>query len=897
MARLRSAGVVALAALLVTALVAAAAAVVLVRRPLPDVSGEVAVPGLSGQVRVLRDEQGVPQVYADDAEDLFRVQGYVHAQDRFFQMDLRRHTTAGRLAELLGDVPEAVEADVVVRTMGWRRVAEAELPLLAPETRAYLEAYADGVNAYTAGRSPSELSAAYTALGAQVDLAPVEEWTPVDSLAWLKAMAWSLRSNYDDELSRATAYGVVGDVDLVEQLHPDPSAAGNQPIVTTTDALAPAASTTDVGPAPLGGGDPADVDPAARAASTDALTAALGSAGDPLGAAQRALDAVPDLLGARGAGDGGIGSNAWAVSGEHTATGEPLLANDPHLAAELPSTWSQVGLHCTEVTDACPFDVAGFSFAGMPGVVIGHTPQVAWGFTNLGADVTDLFLERVRGGEGGDTYLYDGEELPVSSRTETIRVAGGEPVAITVRSTGHGPLVSDVLPAVAAAGRSAPVPDLAPSSGLGGYAVSLAWTALTPGRTMDAVFALDAATGWDDLRAAAETFEVPGQNIVYAGTDGSVGYQSSGSVPVRRVGGGLGQTDGTWPRLGWDPAYDWTGTVPFADLPSELDPADGLVVTANQQVTDARSPFLSADLAQGYRSQRIREVLEGWVADGRPITTQDLLDLQTDTHDPFAEVLVPQLLAAPLPEGGGSTPEQRAFTREAVALLRDWDGRTTADSAPAAYYAAVWSNLLRRTFADQLPEAAQPSGGGRWFTVVGDLLDEPDSRWWDDATTTTVVETRDQVLGRALVDARLELTASLGADPEEWRWGRLHRLELRQQPLGDPSVPWPVRSLWTAGPVELGGSTSVVDATSWDAREGYAVTAVPSMRMVVDLADLDASRWVDLTGVSEHPWSGHMTDQLGAWADGRTFPWPSSPEAVQEAARDELVLTPEAAAG
>ncbi|MEJ5912858.1 penicillin acylase family protein [Pseudokineococcus sp. 1T1Z-3] len=889
MARLRSIGTVALAALLVTALVAAAAAVVLVRRPLPTVSGEVVLTGLQAEVRVLRDARGVPQVYADDADDLFFAQGFVHAQDRFFQMDLRRHATAGRLAELLGDVPEVVRSDVVVRTLGWRQVAEQELTLLDPETQAALAAYADGVNAYLDGRSPSELSAAYTVLGAQVDLGAVEPWTPADSLAWLKAVAWSLRANYDAELGRAVAYGAVGDVGLVEQLYPAPSAAGSSPVVSTVDAFSPTAGSTGGEPSPT---DVPDEVAAEEQAAADALAEALGADGDPLGAAQEALDAVPDLLGARGALEAGIGSNAWAVSGEHTATGAPLLANDVHLDAELPSTWSQVGLHCTEVDDECPYDVSGFSYAGLPGVVVGRTPQVAWGLTNLGADVTDLFLERIR----GETYLRDGEEVPLVTRTETVEVAGADPVTFTVRSTEHGPLVSDVLAEVAAAGRAAPVPDLAPPSGLGGYAVALQWTALTPGRTMDALLALDRASSWADVRGAARLLDSPGQGVVYAGTDGSIGYQASGRVPVRQLGGGLGQSQGTWPRLGWDPAYDWAGEVPFEDLPSVLDPPDGVVVSANQRPSDAFLPFLSADLAQGYRSERVREVLLGWVEEGRRITAADMESLQQDVQDPFAEVLVPHLLAAPLPEGGDSTPESRAFTREAVALLRGWDGSTTADSAPAAYYNAVWANLLRLTFADQLPEQAQPVGGGRWFAVVADLLDDPDNPWWDDATTTTVVETRDQVLGRALTDARLELTASLGADPQGWQWGRLHRLELRQQPLGDPGLPWPVRELWSVGPVELGGGTSLVRSTSWDAREGYEVTSVPSMRLVADLADPDASRWVDLAGVSEHPWSGHQSDQLSTWAEGGSFPWPSTPGAVQEAATDELVLRPRAPA-
>ncbi len=878
MSRTRSAGLVALVALLVVALVATAAVVVLVRRPLPQTSGELVLAGLSGPVQVLRDDRGVPTVVADDPEDLFRAQGFVHAQDRFFQMDLRRHVTAGRLAELVGDAPEAVEADVVVRTLGWRRVAEEELPLLAPETRSYLQAYADGVNAYVDGRSPGELSAAYTALGVRGDLPPVEAWTPVDSLAWLKAMAWSLRANYDEELARAAAYGAVGDVALVEQLFPSPTAADAPPVVLGPGDTTPAAATR-----PAGGPLPA-ADPEA------AVAAALADPSAPVGATERAaasVTAVLDRYAGLGAGGAdGLGSNAWAVAGTHTESGAPVLAGDPHLAVSFPSTWSQVHLRCRERSAACPFDVAGFSFAGMPGVVVGRTPEVAWSLTNTGADVSDLFLERVRDGSA----LVAGEEVPLETRTETIEVAGADPVAITVRSSGHGPLLSDAVPALAAAGRRAPVPETAPAAGDAGYAVALRWTALTPGRSMDAVFALGAVTGWEDFREAASLLEVPGQTLVYADAT-RVGYQVTGSVPVRQRGTGLGQQDGTWPRPGWDPAYDWAGTLPFEDLPSAVDPADGLVVSANQQAT-ADGPALSQDLDQGYRAARIRAALEAQVSEGRPITVADMAALQGDDVDPFAEVLVPALLSAPLPSGDGTTAEQRDFTREATALLRGWDGSTPPDSAAAAYYYAVWSNVLRLTFADQLPDVAQPSGGSRWYTVVGRLLEDPDSPWWDDATTPAVVETRDQVLGRALVDARLELTAQLGADPEEWQWGRLHRLTLRNQVLGTDGVPAPVRSLFTAGPVELGGSGSVVDATSWDARRGYDVVALPSLRMVVDMGDADAGRWVDVAGVSEHPWSGHRTDQLETYAEGGTFPWAFTPEGVAAAARDELTLVP-----
>jgi penicillin amidase len=879
---LRRVAFAAVALLVAVVLVVLVTVVVTVRRPLPDWSGSVEVPGLSSDVEVLRDERGVPQIYADTAGDLFHAQGYVHAQDRFFEMDLRRHITAGRLSELVGENQDALEADRVVRTLGWRRVAEQELPLLAPDTRDHLQAYADGVNAYIEDRAPAELSAAYSVLDVVGGVPEIEPWTPVDSLAWLKAMAWDLRSNYDEELGRAIAYGRVGDVELVNTLYPPYPADEHA-------AILPGPSTAG---ASLDGALRAD-DAAAAPAADDETLRSVRAGRSALESAEAALDAVPALL---GRGDG-IGSNSWVVSGAHTESGRPLLANDPHLAPGMPSIWYQVGLHCTQVDAACPFEVAGFSFSGLPGVVIGHNADIAWGMTNLGPDVSDFFLEDV----ADDTYLRDGQQVEIEVREETIRVAGGNDVPLTIRSTVHGPLISDVLETVDEMGGEAPTPEPAPFSP-GGYEVALSWTALEPGRTADAIFALNEATNWDEFRAAAELFEVPSQNLVYADTDGHIGYQAPGRIPVRRPGSGLGQADGTWPRPGWDSDWDWQGYIPFQDLPSVRDPAEGFVVAANQQVVGAQYPYrITSDWDYGYRSQRIREVLTETFAAGEKVDASDMTALQTDTRNGLAEALVPSLLAAPPSDVDNAATRQ--FTDEAVQLLRDWDytqpARQSSDvpentSAAAAYFNAVWSNLLRLTFQDQLPPSIHPDGGGRWFRVVTDLLADKDNAWWDDFTTPTITESRDQVIGQALKDARLELTASLGKDPTKWEWGKLHTLELEQQPLGGEAVPAPVRELFNSDRYRMGGGSSIVLATGWDAAEqgSYTVDWVPSMRMVVDLDDLDRSTWVDLTGVSGHPWSGHYGDQTEAWVAGETYPWPFGRSQIERAAEHTLVLRP-----
>ncbi|WP_028050809.1 penicillin acylase family protein [Cellulomonas sp. URHD0024] len=840
--------VVTLAVVLVVVLVGVlVTGFVVVRRPLPEVAGTLELPGLGSDVTVTRDGRGVPTITAQSSKDLFMAQGYVAAQDRFFEMDYRRHVTSGRLAELVGNVKDAIDADKVTRTLGWRRVAEQEWKAATPATRAALQAYADGVNAYLDGKPKGAIAVEYTILDLQLDIRDPQKWDPVDSLAWLKAMAWDLRGNYDDELGRADAYSTIGDVGRVDELYPTYPQEMNAPILDRADL-------------------PSTVTDAAALAPLDLSQGELQRA---VASARKALDAVPHLV---GQGEG-VGSNSWVVSGALTASGEPLLANDPHLGISAPGVWAQVGLRCADVSRACPFDVSGFSFAGIPGVVIGHTPHLAWGLTNLGADVSDFFLEDVT----GSTTKVDGGTAPISERTEIIAVNGGDLIRLPVRETVHGPIVSDVLDVATVA--AAPAPKEGRT-----FEVALAWTALQPTRTMEALLAMDVAADAGDIQSAAALLDVPSQNIVFATTDGHIGYQAPGRIPIRAdVVGGPVPSDGTWPRPGWDSAYDWQGFVDPADMPRTLDPVDGFVVTANNAVTpQGVGPFLTKDWDYGYRAQRIREQIQA--AKDHKLTVADMSRLQLDQHNPYADVLVPVLLQQHIAS---------AFDREGQDLLRSWDRAQSGDSAAAAYFAAVWADVLRSAFADDLPEGSGPVGGSRWLEVVRGLLDQPTSPWWDDKRTAGVVEGRDEVLTRAMVSARRQLTAQLGRDTSQWRWGDLHKAAPEHLVLGGPSVPGLVRSMVNPSALGVGGGSSIVDATSWDASSGsFGVTSAPSMRMVVDLSDLDSSTWVTLTGTSGHPGSVHYADQFGPWSRGETFAWPFSAAATQADAHDELTLVP-----
>ncbi len=418
------------AALLVAVLVLA---VILVRRPFPAYSGTRTVAGLSGPVSVQRDDKGIPQLYADTAQDLFRAQGYVQAQDRFFEMDWRRHVTAGRLSELVGPDADALAADKVVRTLGWRRVAQQEYAELDATTRGYLQAYAAGVNAYLAGRNSSQLSVNYTLLGLSVPQARVERWTPVDSLAWFKAMAWDLRGNYTDELDRARIYGSVRDVDRIAQLYPLYPYQRHAPILQ--DVQPPQAASQ--GQAPSGApsqahaGVPRCPGPAVRAVRRPGAVGAgrcpQRRVGDPDPARRRGRGRV-ELVGGLGRADRPRASRCW-----------PTTRTSRRASRASGTRWGCTAGSCRS---ACPFDVSGYTFSGVPGVVIGHNSRIAWGLTNLGPDVTDFYLEQVR----GDTYLQDGTWRPLTTRApRRSRWRRSADVRITVRATLHGPLLSDVL--------------------------------------------------------------------------------------------------------------------------------------------------------------------------------------------------------------------------------------------------------------------------------------------------------------------------------------------------------------------------------------------------------------------------------------------------------------------
>jgi penicillin G amidase len=812
-----------------------------VRRAFPETEGTIRVEGLSAGVEIIRDSMGVPHIYADTVEDLFLAQGFVHAQDRFFQMDFWRHISSGRLAEMFGS--SQVETDTFLRTLGWGALAERQYAAETDEVRSILDAYALGVNAYISQRSPSELGFEYTIIDVLNRSYEPEPWTAPQSLAWGKVMSWDLGGNMENEIERALALGSMP-AERVAQLFP-PYPGDRHPFITP-DATGSATAREAVLAIPDG--------------VLPGLETALG--------AVRALQVVTG-----GGSDTGIGSNSWAVSGRHTPTGAPFLMNDPHLSNQMPSIWYQVGLHCRQVGPECPFDVAGFGFAGVPGVVIGHNAHIAWGVTNTGPDVQDLYIEKINPDDPFQ-YEYRGEWLDMDVRTETISVAGGDPVEVTVRSTIHGPIISDSygpLEDFGMSGVERPDP----------YAIALRWTGLDDVPSIAGpVLGINLASNFEEFREAARSFNVPAQNLLYADTEGNIGYQMPGDIPIRTSG------DGTYPVPGWTGEHEWSGFIPFDDLPWSYNPDSGWIVTANNAVIDDSYGYLiTQDWTRGYRARRIVDLVTsnlGIALDAHQVIQYDSYDLSASYLRPFVVDAVGMRSA--------SAPALDDTEVGALDALVSWDLQNFAGSSGAAVWNATWRHILRLTFHDEVTEDFWPSGGERWFEVVRDLVDDPQDPFWDDVTTSET-ETRDMILAAAFTDAVEELASTLGSDVETWAWGAIHTIMFRNQTLGDSGIGL-IEDRFNRGPYPVSGSKSVPNAVGWDAAEGYEVDWHPSMRMLVDLGDLSNSRAIHATGQSGHTDHPHYDDMIPLWLAGETVPFLWERSDIDADASAVLELTP-----
>ncbi len=816
--------------------------------PLPQTSGTLSVSGLNAPVEILRDSWGVPHIYASSPHDLYFAQGYAQAQDRWWQMEFYRHTGSGSIEELTGKTDDLVGTDVFIRTVGWRRTAEQEMAQISDEERAPLQAFADGVNAYILHRPADDLALEYRLLAITGVSITVQPWTIADTLVWGKVMAWNLSDTSSYKEMRQTLYDALG-AEMAADFTPPWPYGGDFPTILYDEDLPISASSAAQKPAVQTGDAEADkiifaggVQPGAFAFS----------------------------------GETGIGSNNWVVTGSMTANGTPLLANDPHLGIQMPSIWYEIGLHCQPVSADCPLNVVGFALSPAPGVIIGHNTKIAWGVTNVGADVMDLYRITINP-DNPLQYQWNGAWHDMTVADETVSFGdGAAPLSFQVRLTHLGPIINDNQ-IDKATGALAGFNNVDP--------LVLRWTGSDPGTLFTAVSRLNSASNWDEFRAGLSLWDIPAQNFVYADIAGNIGYQTPGRIPIRPA-----DSSGLTPEAATSDADVWQGFIPFDDLPRIFNPARDYIVTANQAVVPMRyyeqlaeklgsdaNYLLSYDWAYGERAQRITELLQ----QNAPNTIESIQTIQGDNKNVNAELILPYLTRLTGASG---------HAKQSIDYLASWDFQMDMASGQAALFAEFTARLLHHLFDDQLPDDIEADNHELWSAVQ--LLAAPENVWWADATTIDTVETRDDILLRALAEAFEATSGRLGSDQAEWQWGKLHTATFVSNPLGASGIDL-IERLVNRGPVAASGGSDSVNATSWSPASGnFAVRSLPSMRMIVDVADFDQSVTMHTTGQSGHPSSPHYGDMIESWRTIQYHPMLWSRANVEAAAVDRLILNP-----
>ena len=788
------------------------------RANLPQLDGRVTLAGLAAPVEVLRDARGVPHIYAKSLEDAAMAQGYLTASDRLWQMEFSRRLGRGELSEIVGRA--ALDVDIETRRLGTRQAAERAVAELDPESGRVLAAYARGVNAYIAshqGRLPIE----FDLLGIKP-----RPWEEADSLQVALNMARNLGTSWPEDLMRERLKAKLSP-ELYADLFPDHSDL-DRPVAEPSRA-------TRRGERPSNRSTfgPSSPNPSAEGCSDARELLApppLLNIGFPEGDAAGFLDSRVRGIPGRA----GLGSNNWVVSGAHTRSRKPLLANDPHLGHSVPSIWYMAHLV------APGLDVAGATFPGLPLVVIGHNERIAWGMTNTGPDVADLYIEHFNPANPNQ-YLHNGRWENIEAREEIIHIRGGPDFHLTVKTTRHGPVLSSN----------------------GNRELALEWTALEPHSLRFMLLKLDRAANWQGFTEALREYSGPMQNVVYADLDGNIGYYAAGWIPLRKQG------DGSVPEPGDTDDYDWTGYVPFEDLPHAFNPPSGLIATANGRVIpDGYRFFITHEWAPPFRTARIFQLLES----GRDFEVRDMQRIQMD--------IVPlddQWLAKELQAAAQASPPMSADAQYAVTVIRAWDGEARADSGATLVLELTRQALLQRLLGPKLGPDVSIYHWGLSTVFLQNVLKNRWARWLPPGDAEF-----NMTLMKSLEEAVARISGLVGSpDHAAWKWGDTIRLTFHNRI--STRLPFLSRFL-DIGPFPQAGTANTVKATT----AGHG----PSMRMVVDFSDFDHSVQNLTLGESGNFLSPHYKDQFGAWYHGTSFPMLFSRQAVEQGAVHRLVLEP-----
>lgn len=817
----------------------------LIHRSDSAIDGTLVVEGVSQPVEIIRDIHGIPHIFAQNRVDLAFAFGYAEAQDRLWQLDLLRHFGKGTLSELFGANPEVLNVDLLLRTALYRpdqgEFLRQAWEALSSKVRDELDAFARGVNAFVASH-PGQLPLEFFIMN--------HEFEPFDAIdcAWiLFPMHWGFGLNVTDEVLATKIAGKL-DPALLTELFPEPP-----------ETILPG----EAGKAGKAGAWPRSV--ASPASSTPPLQGAPAFAGlslDTLSRLGRELTLFPLHL--PGGHSGTPASNGWVVGGARTSTGKPLFVSDPHLPTTLPSTWYEVHLVAPGV------DVIGAAYPGLPYVIVGHNRRIAWGTTAAMTDNSDLFIERLNPDNPRQVWFQDHwEEMHVEQIS--IPVKGQTPVTKEIVSTRHGPIITPLFLGLK-------------------ETLALQWVGVKEGlpyRSIEGFRLINMATNWEEFRTATRKFSTMGLNLMYADVDSNIGWQMTGEVPVRA------QEDGRFSVPGWTGKHEWTGFIPFEELPSYLLPPGGAspqvtgspvssapthaVATSNQRTVQAGYPYrLSNSWVPPYRFLRISQLLE----QKEKISVEDAQQYQADQHPLFADILIPLIC---------EIPTQTDDFRWAVETLCEWDRQVTKDSSAATLYELVFFYLMKNTYSDNLGDLYTEyveRFGTFLYSGMDLLIHQPQAHWWDDVRT-PVVETRTDILRRSVQDAVTDARQRLGADSAGWEWGKLHHAVF-VHPLGRV---WPLDWLLNRS-IAHGGDGHTVNLGHYSFKQPFNMIAAPTYRMVVDMADIAHAQAMNAIGQSGRPFTPHYDDMLQPWAQVKYHPMWVDKTDILEHSEGTLVLTP-----
>ncbi|MDZ7268763.1 MAG: penicillin acylase family protein [candidate division KSB1 bacterium] len=784
----------------------------LIDKSLPALAGTQGVAGLRHPVTVYRDGYGVPHLFAQNEEDLWRAAGYVTAQDRLWQMDLTRRTVRGTLAEIFG--PEALPKDKFLRTWGFHHIARRLTQHISPQSRAALTAYAAGVNDFINSHR-DRLPVEFSILGYKP-----QPWEIEDSIGLTRLMAFQLCYAWFCEAALGKIAEEFGD-SLALELFPA--------VRENTPAILPAS-------------------PGLATRVADFLELAQATRNQP------------------GMPAGVLGSNSWVVGPQRSRSGKPILANDPHLGLALPSVWYEMHL------SAGDFDVAGVTFPGAPGIVLGNNRAIAWGFTNGMVDDLDFYFEKLNP-QNPEEYWNGQAWEKLIIRRERIPVKDADSVDFVVRATPRGPLVSEILSVVR----------------FDTLALAIRWSGFENSDELRTILGFNRARSWSEFQAAARHFAAPCQNVVYADTAGNIGYWACGAVPIRRDGRGY------LPYRGWEKAGDWIGTIPFEQMPHAFNPPQHFLATANNRMQDRNYPYyLSVGWEPSSRIERITELLEQHAQ----VDTAVFADMQQDQFSKHAQYVLPRLLAlladtAAGDSGGGFDAAPTGLEQNALLLLREWDYVERVESVAAAIF-NVWSlEFLRATLRDELGDSLFQSYT-QWSNLAVRSLEHfvshPASPWFDDRRTERR-ETAREIARQSLHTALAFLEKHFGGIIGDWEWGRLHQLTLAHV-FGQRR---PLDYLFNVGPIPIGGSANTISKAEYHLSKPYAAVIGPSVRMIVDMAAPQVRLQVLPGGASGQPRSPHYQDQVKLWQQGRYKRILLDRTRLAQECRNVLVLQPAAA--